>query len=154
MVEKFCVEEKKIEKKTEVFNFSMELLCPHNLGMNDKNIEQNSERQIECSELEKIGEEINSIDSNDVKIKGSKLDLDDFGDVGESVRLPLENDDVFEGCSEDEINFDVNFNYSPKNSMCFEENNDYMILNKCEGDLSIGKFYFPFKKEQLNLFDN
>jgi len=155
LVEKFCIKEKKIEKKTKVFNFSKELLYPHNLRINDKNIEQNSERQIEYSELEKIGEEeINSIDSNNIKIEDSKLDLDDFNNIKKSVRLRLENDDIFEGCNKDKFNFNMNFNYSPKNSIYFKENNDYMNLNKCEGDLSIGKFYFPFKKGQLNLFDN
>ena len=125
------------------------------MRINDKNIEQNSERQIEYSELEKIGEEeINSIDSNNIKIEDSKLDLDDFNNIKKSVRLRLENDDIFEGCNKDKINFNMNFNYSPKNSIYFKENNDYMNLNKCEGDLSIGKFYFPFKKGQLTLFDN
>lgn len=115
----------------------MELLCPHNLRINDKNIEQNSEM---------IAEEINSIDSNNMKIEDSKVDLDDFNNIKKSVHLSLENDDSFEDCNQDKFNFNMNFNYSPKNSIYFKENNDYMNLNKCEGDLSIGKFYFPFKK--------
>ena len=101
-----------------------------------------------------IGEEINSTDSNNIKIKDSKLDLNDFNNIKKSVHLSLENDDISEGCNKDKFNFNMNFYYSPKNSIYFKENNDYMNLNKCEGDLSIGKFYFSLKKEQLNLLDN